>query len=106
MSDVDQIQQAVILKIAKAAQAIGQQAGVGAMETAGSIVSFLARNPDEIAPFLNGDKSVIDWPFSWHTQGCLSWHAMNGKVVSPEWARQQAVIDRLASPTPEQKDRA
>lgn len=62
----------VITRIADAARAVGFQAGVGAMETAGSIVSFLAANPHRIPDFMAGG-SILDWPFNWHCAGCLTW---------------------------------
>lgn len=75
-------EQALIERIAKAANAIGMQAGVGAMETAGSIVSFLAANPHYLADFLAGG-SVLDWPFAWHRAGCLSWQGADGNIHWP-----------------------
>lgn len=85
----------VILRIAQAAEAFAFQAGVGGMETAGSIVSYLAKHPDQIDGFLSGEASMIDWPFGWHTQGCLTWHAMNGTICSPEKARRSAIIRKM-----------
>lgn len=85
----------VIAKIAQAAQAIGWQAGVGAMETAGSIVSYLAAHPEQIEPFLTDKVSPIDWPIGWHTHGCLTWHGMDGKIYSPEFARRCETIKKL-----------
>ena len=73
---------ALIDRIAKVANAIGMQASVGAMETAGSIVSFLAANPHYLTDFLAGG-SVMDWPIGWHTSGCLSWHGQDGKIHWP-----------------------
>lgn len=74
--------QALIERIAKVSSAFGMHANVGAMETAGSIVSFLAANPHYLADFLAGG-SVIDWPFGWLTAGCLSWHGQDGKIHWP-----------------------
>lgn len=74
--------QALIERIAKVSSVFGMHANVGAMETAGSIVSFLAANPHYLADFLAGG-SVIDWPFGWHTAGCLSWHGQDGKIHWP-----------------------
>lgn len=89
----------VIACIAQAAQQIGWQAGVGGMETAGSIVSYLARNPDKIAAFLAGD-SVLDWPIGWHEQGCLSWHGTDGKIHEPETIRQRRIIKKMEGTKP------
>ena len=72
----------VIQRIAKASATFAHHAGVGGMETAGSIVSFLAANPHRIPDFMAGG-SIIDWPIGWHTAGCLSWHGMDGKIHHP-----------------------
>lgn len=77
-------EQRAIARIVGAARAIGWQAGVGGRETAGAIVSYLATSPDEIAPFVAGELSPIDFAGDWMRGGCLTWHAVNGKVVSPE----------------------
>lgn len=73
----------VIQHIAKVSQVIARQAGVGAMETAGSIISFLAMHPEQVAKFM-ADPSVFDWPTNWHCDGMLSWHGADGKVHHPE----------------------
>lgn len=84
----------VIAHIAAVSSAIGFQAGVGAMETAGSVVSYLAAHPEEIDAFLAGG-SVLDWPVGWHAEGCLSWHGMDGKIHTPEQARHHRIIKQL-----------
>lgn len=76
----------LILQIAKAAQAIGIQAGVGGMETAGGIVSYLAAHPEHIDAFMQ-KGSTFDLPEDWFSNGCLTWHAQNGKIVHPAEAR-------------------
>lgn len=94
--------QAVIDHIAEAAIAIGWQAGVGAMEIAGSIISYLAEHPERTADFMSGKTSVLDWPIGWHEHGCLTWQAMNGRVVMPEQARHARIIKSLRTkPTPD-----
>lgn len=83
-ADVDrQADKRVIARIAQAAEAIGFQAGVGERETAGAIVSYLATSPDEIAPFVDGNLSPVDFAGDWISGGCLSWHAADGRVVRP-----------------------
>lgn len=74
----------VIAKIVQYAEAIARHAGVGSMETAGSIVSYLATHPDQIEPFMAGKVSVLDWPVGWHEHGCLTWHGQDGKIYGPE----------------------
>lgn len=85
----------VIERIANIAETIAAQAGVGGMETAGSIVSFLAEHPERIDGFFSGADCVLDWPIGWHEQGRLTWHAMNGKIVAPEFARRHRVIKAM-----------
>lgn len=77
----------VIKKIAEIANDVAWQAGVGGLELAGQFVSVLAVHPEMIEGFLSGDTSIIDSDALFHAEmGCLSWHAKNGKVVSPEEA--------------------
>lgn len=74
----------VIGKIAEVAESVGWQAGVGAMETAGLIVSVLAKHPDRIPDFLaRGIGAFIDGRFD-AADGRLNWLASNGNIVSPE----------------------
>ncbi len=75
--------QLVIQRIAEVARIVAAQAGVGAMETAGSFVSFLAANPSFTDSFLAGESCVIDWPAPWHSAGCLSWQGSDGKIHWP-----------------------
>lgn len=78
----------VIQKIAEIATNVGWQAGVGGVEVAGTIVSALAAHPEKIPAFLSGALSVVDDDvFLRPAMGCLTWHDMNGKVVSPGEAR-------------------
>lgn len=76
------IETSLLHHIASISRAIGQQAGVGAMETAGSIVSFLTANPHYLDGFMT-TGSVMDWPVGWHSSGCLTWHGMDGKIHWP-----------------------
>lgn len=85
---------AFIEHVAKASEMIAWQAGVGGMETAGSIISYLAENPEALADFME-TGSIMDWPAGWHTHGRLTWHGMNGKLCSPEFARRQMLINSL-----------
>jgi hypothetical protein len=70
--------------IASVAKAVGWQAGVGGMETAGLIVSYLDEHPEKVAEFFeNGSGFLIDnliraedGSLTWHTQG-------TGEVISP-----------------------
>jgi hypothetical protein len=81
----------VIKKIAEIASDVAWQAGVGGMETAGQFVSVLAAHPEKIEGFLAGTLSIIDdGALLRADQGCLTWHARDGRVVSPEEARAAA----------------
>ena len=86
----------VIARIVDVAATIAFQAGVGGMETAGSIISYLANHPEQIDGFLSGEVSVLDWPINWHEQGILSWHGQDGKIYHPEFARRARTIRSLA----------
>ncbi len=85
----------IIKRIADVSRAIGFQANVGAMETAGSIISFLDRNPDRIQAFLAGKEYPLDWPVGWHTQGSLTWHGVDGKIHTPAEVRRHALIKKM-----------
>lgn len=93
----------VIQRIAEQSQVFAWQAGVGGMETAGSIVSFLAKHPDKIEAFLSGTESIMDWPMGWHEHGLLTWHGQNGKIYSPEWVRRQRTINHMQAQQQEPK---
>lgn len=85
-----------LTKLAKVAEVVAWQAGVGGMETAGSLVSYLARFPEKLPAFMADDFSVVsDLPANWLIQGCLTWHAQNGRVVTPEFVRRAEVIRKL-----------
>lgn len=88
---------AFIRKVALAAEAIGFQAGVGGMETAGGIISYLAAHPEHIAAF-NKNGSVFDLPNDWIIDGCLTWMAADGKIWHPDDARaaREAIAAGLA----------
>jgi hypothetical protein len=82
----------VICKIADVAEAIAFQAGVGGSETAGMIVSYLAKNPDRIEHVLaNG---IIDEPDLW-VNGRLSWQGQNGKIITPRQARLARIVSSM-----------
>ena len=105
MSDNTAIEAGEFLaKVVSTAEAVGWQAGVGAMETAGALISYLGRFPEKLPAFMADDFSVIsDLPTDWLIQGCLTWHRQkDGQVVSPEYVRRDRTIRRLKTP-PEQK---
>ncbi|RKF23338.1 hypothetical protein D6851_02380 [Altericroceibacterium spongiae] len=83
----------LIKHIATLSQGFADAAGIGGMETAGRIISYLAEHPEDIEPFLNG--GVMELPDNWYAKGCLTWHAMDGRIVSPEEYRRAKVIKEL-----------
>jgi len=84
----------VIARIAEVSAAVAWQAGVGGMETAGSIISYLAKHPEHIDAFMAGG-SVLDWPIGWHEHGELSWHGADGKIYQPEDVRRHRLIKQM-----------
>lgn len=86
---------AVITRIVELSEAIAWQAGVGGMETAGSIVSYLHEHPEDLPKLMDGTLSVIDWPMGWHMHGCLSWHGQDGKIYRPETVRRTQMIREM-----------
>lgn len=73
------------------------QAGVGGMETAGALISYLAEHPEDIEPFMNG--GIFELPPNWIELGCLTWHAQNGKIVHPQTARFSRIVKSLKGPS-------
>ena len=82
--------QKLIEKIAETATGIGFQAGVGATETAGSIVSGLAAHPELIEPFMTDPLGTYHDRYDAFVpgSGVLTWHAVNGEIVSPAQLRE------------------
>lgn len=76
-------ERATVKRIAQVASEVAAQAGVGASETAGLIVSVLAANPEQTERFMSeGSELFIDGTIR-PENGCLTHMAMNGQVVSP-----------------------
>jgi len=84
----------VIERIAHIAETFAAQAGVGGMETAGAMISYLAEHPRDIEPCLR--FGLFELPADWIKHGRLSWHAQKGgEVVDPTYARRAATIAAL-----------
>lgn len=68
-------------------------AGVGAMETAGAILGYLAKHPKDLEPFMVGGLAGLppDFPLL-HD---LSWCNNNGDVIDPEHARRQIKVNAM-----------
>ena len=86
----------VILHIAEVARGVGRQAGVGASETAGMIVSCLAERPELIERFLKeGSGLLVDGEIS-PDKGCLTFHrVLDGAVTTPEELRIARTVKAL-----------
>lgn len=70
-------------KVAEVSSAVGWQSNTGAVETAGQIISCLYANPDQIERFITeGTGLFFDGTFAFEN-GSLTWHATDGRVVSP-----------------------
>lgn len=92
--DIDFAQaELAIERIAKIASSFAAQAGVGAVEVAGLIVSYLVEHPRDIEPCLR--FGTFELPADWTERGCLTWLGANGKVVRPEHARRARIIKKL-----------
>lgn len=83
-----------IARVAQVSASVGEQAGVGGMETAGSILSFLADYPDWIGAFMK--DGYFGLPRNFDQMGSLTWHGADGKVYSPEYARHHRIVRSLA----------
>lgn len=76
-----------IRRVAEVANAVGWQAGVGATETAGQIISVLAIHPEHLERFMTeGAELFIDGTFS-PENGSMTYLAMNGQITSPSKLR-------------------
>lgn len=84
---------AFIAYVADVSDAVAAQAGVGGMETAGAVISYLAKHPEKLGAFRADGFFAL--PIDMHAHGCLSWHAMNGKICTPEHARRARIVRDL-----------
>lgn len=79
---------------AKVATAVGWQAGVGASETAGHIVSVLAAHPEHVDRFMReGSELFIDGTMR-PENGSLTYLSIKGKVTNPSVLRQAVGIEQ------------
>lgn len=77
-----------LVRVAEVATAVGWQAGVGASETAGHIISCLYASPEHLDRFMaEGSELFIDGTFA-PENGSLTYLAINGQITSPETLRQ------------------
>jgi hypothetical protein len=65
------------------------------METAGAIIGYLAENPHDLEPFMNG--GIMELPANWFERHSLTWHDSKGKVRNPADVRRARVVKKLAT---------
>lgn len=85
----------VILHIAKVAEAIGWQANIGASETAGMIVSCLAKRPELVQRFLEEGSGLVVEGEIGPEKGCLTFHRKDGKLTTSETLRISRAVKNL-----------
>jgi len=85
MTDVSTIDFAaaapIIQRLAEVAEALSAAAGVSAVHTVGTFVSYLAEHPEDIEPLLRFGASEL--PEDWIHYGCLTWLGGDGKLHHP-----------------------
>lgn len=85
----------VIMHIGQVAEAVGWQAGVGASETAGMIISCLVAKPELIERFLiDGSGLLVNGDIG-PDQGCLTFHRIDGTVTTPEELRMAVAARKM-----------
>lgn len=97
----------LIEHIANVAKAVGWQAGVGASETAGMIVSCLAAKPELVQRFIDEGSGLLVSGEIGPEHGCLTFHRLDGNVTTPDELRvarqaRKMLLDAGAKPTPHQ----
>jgi hypothetical protein len=75
----------IIKRLAEVAEALGHAAGVSAVQTVGSFVSYLAEHPEDIEPLLRFGASEL--PEDWIHYGCLTWSGADGNLNHPAVVR-------------------
>jgi hypothetical protein len=96
----------VIMRIAQVAMAIGDQAGVGAMETAGMIVSVLAEHPEHVERFMADGVEFMLSGEVLPEKGCLTWHRTSDqKVTTPQELRAVLMVKNMERGRPADFDR-
>jgi len=83
----------VFERLAKIAEPLAFGAGVGEMETVGSLVSYLLDHPRDIEPCLR--FGVGELPTDWITKGRLSYQARDGKIWRTVDARRARLVKSM-----------
>ena len=73
----------IVSRIAQVAKAVGMQAGVGASETAGLIISVLYANPHLTDRFMAEGTELFIEGLMVAENGALTFHARSGEVLTP-----------------------
>jgi hypothetical protein len=96
----------VVLRIAEVARAVGWQANVGGMETAGVIVSSLAERPELIERFLaEGTELMLAGEIA-AEKGSLTFHRVSdGKVTTPQELRSAITVKNMERGKPADNER-
>lgn len=81
-------------RVAEVSAAFADAAGVGGVETAGQIISCLAASPENLDRFMvDGAELILDGTIGIGLGG-LSWHAADGRVVSPSEYRKRRGVQQ------------
>jgi hypothetical protein len=94
--DREQAMRDLIARIAVIAENVALQAGVGGIEMAGMIVSYLAKHPDRLESILT--NGICDEPAELWAQGRLTWMGKDGRVFSPQDARLRRIVKSMEPP--------
>lgn len=97
----DEAWEQVLVTVAARAAQFAHYAGVGAMETAGGLISYLIEHPRDIRPFING--GIPEIAEDWFQRGRLTWMGTDGKVHRPEDARLRKIAAKM-NPAKRRKD--
>lgn len=89
--------ESTIRRIADVAEAVAFQAGVGGVETAGAIISYLSAHPELTGEFMA--EGIMALPADLWSQGRLTFHRKgDGKVVTPQDLRISQTVRDIAKP--------
>jgi hypothetical protein len=75
----------IIARLADVAEGFGAEAGVGAIDAAGKLLSFLADHPGLVDDVLEQGAAAL--PADWYEHGRLRWHNADRHVWRPAAAR-------------------
>lgn len=86
----------VIRRIGEVAEQVGEQAGVGAMEIAGMIVSVLYQRPELAGQFMREGVEMLISGSILPENGRLSFHRRtDGKVTTPQQLRASIMLKNM-----------